>query len=116
MNQFDLNTIIDKSLRAEPTFRLPEGFAQKVTLAVQHRSRLKSDLNEYLFLTAIVLSLVLVAIGLFYYVDKDSVLRAFDFASGNLIQVILTLLLLNFIFFADRVLLPLIFSRWRMNG
>lgn len=116
MNQFDLDTIIDKSLRAEPTFRLPEGFAQKVTLAVHRRSRLKSDLNEYLFLTGVVLSLVLVAIGLFYYVDKDSVLRVFDFASGNLIQVILTFFLLNFIFFADRVLLPLIFSRWRMNG
>jgi hypothetical protein len=116
MNQFDLDTIIDQSLRTKPTFRLPDGFAQKVVKAVSHRRQLKSDLKEYLILTAVILSLVSVAIGLYYYVDKESVLRAIDFASGNLIQVILVVLLLNFIFFADRVLLPLLFTRWKMNG
>ncbi len=114
MNNEELDKIIEKSFKTEPGFKLPDDFARKVTFSMVRREQWKSDLNEYFFLTAVILSLVSVAVGLYYYIDKEFVMRALAFASGNIIQVIFALFLLNFIFFADRVLLRLLFSRWRI--
>lgn len=115
MNNEELDRIIEKSFRTKPDFHLPADFAQKVTLSVVRREQLKNDWYEYLYLTGVLLSLLSVAVGLYYYIDKELVMRTLAFASGNIIQVILAVFILNFIFFADRVLLRLLFSRWKMN-
>ncbi len=109
MKNEELDKIIEKSFGSEPRFKLSVDFAQKVTLAVGRREQWKSDLNEYLLLTAILLSLLSAVFGLYYYVDKEFVMRIFAFASGNIIQVVFSLFLLNFVLFADRVLLRLLF-------
>lgn len=113
MKNEELDTIIDKSFRTKPDFHLSADFAQKVTLSVVRREQLKNDLYEYLYLTGVLLSLLSVAGGLYYYIDKELVVRVFSFMSGNLIQVISAVFILNFILFADRVLLRLLFSRWK---
>ena len=115
MKSEELDYIIEKSFRTKPDFHLPADFAQKVTLSVVRREQLKNDLYEYLYLTVVLLSLLSVAGGLYYYIDKELVVRVISFMSGNIIQVVFALFLLNFILFADRVLLRLLFSRWRMN-
>ena len=113
MNNEELDKIIEKSFRTKPEFHLPADFAQKVTLSVVRREQLKNDLYEYLYLTGVLLSLLSVAVGLYYYIDKELVVRVFSFMSGNLIQVVSAIFILNFIFFTDRVLLRLLFSRWK---
>jgi hypothetical protein len=109
MENKELDHIIEKSFRTKPDFHLPADFAQKVTLSVVRREQLKNDLYEYLYLTGVLLSLLSVVGGLYYYLDKELVARVLSFASGNVIQVVLTVFILNFIFFTDRVLLRLLF-------
>ena len=86
MKNEELDQMIEKSFRTEPGFQLPANFAQKVAFAV--------------------------VLGFYYFVDKAFVLQSIAFLSNNMIPVILVVFLLNFIWFADRVLLGLLFSRW----
>jgi hypothetical protein len=52
-----------------------------------------------------------VVAGFYYFIDEASVVKALAFLSANLVPVISIVLILNFIFFADRVLLRLLFRR-----
>jgi len=112
MNKEELDQIIEKSFRTEFDFQLPIDFAQKVTSQVVRREQWKTDLREYLYLIGVLLSLLAVVTGFYYFVDKEFVLKAIEFISENIIPVISIIFTLNFIFFADRVLLRLLFSRW----
>jgi hypothetical protein len=112
MKNEELDQIIEKSFRNEPEFQLPANFAQKVVFTVVRREQWKTDLREYFSLTGVLLLLLVVVSGFYYFVDKAFVLKAFAFLSENLIAVISIVLILNFIFFADKVLLRLLFSRW----
>jgi len=112
MRNEELDQIIEKSFRTEPDFRLPTDFAQKLALTVVRREQWKTDLREYFYLTGVLLSLLAVVSGFYYFVDRVFVLQAFAFLSENVIPVISIVFLLNFIVFADRVLLRLLFNRW----
>lgn len=112
MKNEELDHIIEKSFRTEPGFQLPADFAQKVAFTVVRREQWKTDLREYLYLTGVLLCLLAVVSGFYYFVDKEFVLRSIAFLSVNMIPVISIVFILNFIFFADKVLLRLLFSRW----
>jgi hypothetical protein len=112
MTKEQLDQMIERSFRTELDFRLPVEFAQKVTSQVIRREQWKTDLREYLFLSGILLSLLAVVVGFYYFVDKAFVLKVVAFVSENLIPVISIVFILNFIWFADKVLLRLLFSRW----
>lgn len=112
MRSEELDQIIEKSVRTEPHFSLPADFAQKVVFHAVRREQWKTDLHEYLYLTGVLLALLAVVSGFYYFIDKEFVLKAITFLTENTIPVILTVFLLNFIFFADKVLLRLLFSRW----
>lgn len=112
MKNEELDQLIEKSFRTEFDFRLPVDFAQKVTSQVVRREQWKTDLREYLSVVGLLLLLISVVLGFYYFVDKEFVLKAFAFMSGNIIPVISIVFILNFIFFADKVLLRLLFSRW----
>ena len=112
MTNKELDQIIEKSFRTELDFQLPVDFAQKVTSQVIRREHWKTDLREYLSLVGVLVLLVFVVFGFYYFVDKVFVLKAVAFISENIIPVTSIVLILNFILFADRVLLRLLFSRW----
>ncbi len=112
MKNIELDTIIEKSFSDEPDFQLPADFAQKVTFSVIRHEQWKNDLGDYLSLTAIILTLLSTVGGLYYYIDKLIVMRFFALVSENIVQVIFVVFILNFILFADRVLLRLLFTRW----
>jgi len=109
MNKEELDQIIEKSFRTEIDFQLPVDFAQKVTSQVVLREQWKTDLREYLYILGVSLSLLAIVLGFYYFVDKEFILQAYAFISGNLIPVISMVFILNFIFFADKVLLRLLF-------
>ena len=112
MRNEDIENSIVKSFRAEPNYHLPADFARRVTFAVERQVQWKNDLLEYLYLSIIVAALVSISIGLYYYIDKTMVMKFYSFISGNVIQVVSVILILNFILFADKVLLPFLFNRW----
>jgi hypothetical protein len=112
MNSEELDQIIEKSFSAQPDFHLPSDFAQKITSLVVRRNQWINDLYEYLYLISVIIALLSVVGGLYYYTDKELVLKFLAFVSENIIQVAFTVFLLNFILFTDRVLLRLLFSRW----
>jgi hypothetical protein len=112
MKNEELDQMIDKSFRTEFDFQLPVDFAQKVTSQVVRREQWKTDLREYLYILGVSLSLLVIVLGFYYFVDKEFILQTFAFLSGNMIPVISIVFILNFIFFADKVLLRLLFSRW----
>lgn len=112
MNNEELDLLIEKSLKSSEEFRLPADFAQKVTVAVIRHEQWKSDLREYLSILGIIVTLLALAGGLYYYIDKGFVSNITAFVAKNLVQVIGAIFILNFILLADRVLLPLLFNRW----
>jgi hypothetical protein len=111
MRKDELTDIIEKSLGAAPEFRLRADFAQRVTASVVRREQWKSDLQEYFYLIAIVLGLVALLTGIYYLVDKELLLRTLNFFVMNWVPAGFLVLTLNFILFADKVLLRLLFSR-----
>lgn len=112
MKNEELDQIIEKSFGTEPGFQLPADFAQKVAFSVVRRQQWKADLREYFYLLAVVVSLLAVVFGFYYFVDKELITRLFSWLSENIIQVVFAAFVLNFVFFADRVLLRLLFNRW----
>jgi len=115
MNKDELTEIFDRSLSREPDFRLPVDFAQKVTTSIVRRERWKTDLQDYFLLTAIFISLIAVASGTYYLVDKELLVRALNFCETNWVPVAFLFFTLNFVLFADKVLLRLLFSRWKTD-
>ena len=113
MKNEELDFIIEESFRTEPDFRLPADFARRLTFSVTRREQWKTDVREYLYLTAVLISLLAVATVTYYLIDKDIVIRFFSFITQNAVPVVLIVFILNFILFADRVLLRLLFNRWK---
>jgi hypothetical protein len=113
MNKEELDQIIEKSLRTEVDFRLPEDFALKVTSQVVRSEQWKTDLREYLYLVGVLLSLLAAVSGFYYFIDKAFVFKAFAYLSGHLVPVISIIFILNFILLTDKVLLQILFSRWK---
>ena len=111
MRKDELTEIIDRSMGEEPGYRLPADFAQKVTASVNRQEQWKTDLQEYFLLTALFSGLILVASGIYYVLDKEFMIRVATFFQSNIIPLSFVIILLNFILFADKVLLRLLFSR-----
>jgi len=112
MNMEELDHQIEKSLRMEPVYQLPADFAGKVVARVIRRTQWKNDLLEYFYLFGLLILVGAIASGTYYLVNKDSLFRIYRFIAEHSLQLALLALLLNFIVFADRVLLRLLFSRW----
>lgn len=112
MRNEEIEYIVDSSLRSEPDYCLPVDFAQKVSFSVVRYNQWKDNLYEYLYLTAVLISLLSVAAGLYYFIDRTLMLKFLTFISGNVMPVVSAVLILNFILFADKVLLPFLFNRW----
>jgi hypothetical protein len=113
MRTEELDRIIEKSFRTEPDFHLPVDFTSKIVFAVEQREQWKTNLTDYLNILGIITALILVVAGFYFYIDSKMTLKIFSFISDNLIQVILVSFILNFVLFADRVLLHLLFSKWK---
>jgi len=116
MNKDNLDYIIEKSFRSEPEFHLSIDFAQKVTSTIVRREQWKSDVLEYLIISAVLFSLVVLVVLFYYFIDKEFISKLLFFIAGNAIPVISVGLILNFILFADRVLLRLLFRRSRLSA
>jgi hypothetical protein len=115
MKNEELDKILDASFRNEPGYQLPPDFAQRVTHAVVRQEQWKTDLVEYFFLMACMVLLLVLATGIYFLADKELLVRILAFVKSNLIPVVFIGFILSFILLADRVLLRLLFNRWKAN-
>lgn len=113
MKTEELNDLLEQSLKAEPKFLLSPDFAQKVTASVVRKEQWKSDLSDYFYLLACLLFLVMAVTGIYYFANNQFFIRALTFLKSNFVPVLFVVLILNFILLADKVLLRLLFSRWK---
>jgi hypothetical protein len=120
MKNSELTDIVEKAFTAEPNFRLPEDFAQRVTADVVRREQWKSDLQEYFYLLAVVVGLMAAASASYYFLDKELLSVTLNFLQSHLVPAVFIFLIINFILLADKVLLRLLFnhnlSRFFGNG
>ena len=115
MKNDELNKILDASFKVEPNYQLSSDFAQRVTHAVVKQEQWKADLSDYFYLMACLVLLLLVAIGIYYLADKELLVRILTLIKSNIIPVVFFGFIVSFILLADRVLLRLLFNRWRSN-
>ena len=115
MNNESLDQILEKSLTSEPIFSLSQNFAARVTRAVVRHEQWRTDLREYFFYTAVVLVLISIVGGFYCFVDTKFMLNAISYLKDNWVSVAIVTLLLNFILFADKVLLRLLFNHWNLK-
>ena len=113
MNHEKLDQIIEKSFKTEPEYHLPVHFAQMTTSVIIRKTQWLADLYEYLYLTIVAVILLGMATAIYYLVNKEFLLQIVTFISRNTIPFAMMVMMLNFILFADRVLLRLLFSRWK---
>lgn len=112
MNEEYLDQVLEKSLSSDPGFILPADFASKVTQTIVRREQWKVDFREYLLYSGVTLGLIALVSGFYFFIDQNNVTQAVSFLKEHWISVAIILLLLNFIFFTDKVLLRLLFIRW----
>lgn len=115
MNCENFDSIVEKSLKIEPTFNLPADFASKVTLHIVRREQWKIDLREYLLYSGLVIGLITLVGGFYYFVDQNFMLNVFSYLKENWLSVATVAVLVNFIFFTDKVLLRVFFNRWNVR-
>ena len=115
MRNEELDNLIAETFRFEPEYKLPADFASKLTKLVIKHEQWKTDLREYFYLTTVLFLLIILAFGFYYFIDKAFVNRIIEFISQNYIPVLLIGFITNFILFADRVLLRLLFNRQKQS-
>lgn len=115
MENEELDQIIEKSFKTEPDFHLPVNFARKLSLSITRWEQWKTDLREYLYMSSLLIFLLGVVSVTYYFIDKTIIERVITYFTGNALPVIFVIFILNFILFADRVLLRLLFRRWHRN-
>jgi len=116
MNNKELDKLIDQSFGLIQEFQLPDDFAKRVSAEVARKTQWKTDLYEYLYLTGFMAFVVAIVAGTYYLVNKEIFLQILNSAGQNILPLVFIVVLINFILFADRVLLPLLFNNWKIKN
>ena len=107
-----LDKMIELAAREAPEFQLPDDFAKKITVKIESHVQWKNNLLEYFYMTVLAVFLLFTCVGLYYYIDKVIIINIISFVSHNLVPFVSIALLLNFVIFSDKVLLPWLFKIW----
>jgi hypothetical protein len=107
--------IIAETLGAEPDFKLPADFTQKVISTLTRSSQLRSDLLDYLYLMIFLILLLVIVSGAYYLINKEVLMQVITLININIKNVVFVTILVNFVYLVDRVLLRLFFSKLKIN-
>ena len=106
---FEFDKYITEALKEEPDFFLSADFADKMTEKISKRYSLRESLNEYLVYASIFLGLAILVGGFLLYINKDNPSQLQASVTGHLTEIISLIFIANFILFADKVLLRMLF-------
>jgi len=100
-----LDELIDETLKEEPSYSLPDDFADKVTLTVVRKVFLQKRIYELLFYAASIIVLLAIAGILMYFVDPEFLKSILNFLLVYKWFVIIGLISFSGIQTADHLLL-----------
>ena len=100
-----LDELIDDTLKEEPSYSLPDNFADKIIRKVGKKVFLQKRIYELLFYAASIIVLLAIAGILMYFVDPEFLKSIFDFLLVYKWFVIIGLISFSGIQTADHLLL-----------
>lgn len=102
---FNMDNWVEKSLKSEPAFTLPDDFADKMALRIEKRLALNQYIKEFLIYAGVLAGLSVIAGLLGYFLIADTWARWISLLLPNIEIAAGIAVIVLFILFADRVLL-----------
>jgi hypothetical protein len=112
----DSDQLLDQILTTDNMMSLPDDFADRVAMKAIQRMTLKQSLREFFVYTGVVSGILIVFLLVMYLFSNENVNKWVDFLVPNISLLIGITLILIFILFLDRVVLPQSFLRKRENN
>lgn len=106
----EFDKYIDGALKEEPGFFLSSGFADKMAEKISREYALHESLKEYSVYAALFLGLAILVGAFLFFINKNDFSQLQAFIANHLFEIISLVFVVNFILFADKVLLRLLFT------
>ena len=106
---FEFDKYITEAFKTEPDFFLSADFADKITEKFTRDYSIRESFKEYSTYIGVLLGLAVFVCGFLLFINKDDLSQLQAFISGNLFEIISLVFIANFILFADKVLLRMMF-------
>jgi hypothetical protein len=111
--EWDADKFLDQLLKTDNMVPLPEDFAERTALKAMRRIALRQSLTEFFIITAVIVIAGLIFTGIHYFTNSEDWVRWERFFTSRINLVAGISLVLCFIFFTDRVLLPWLSFPWK---
>jgi hypothetical protein len=108
--------LLDQILKTDEITPLPEDFADRTVMKAVRRITLKQSLAELFVYAAVIITTGLIFTTILYFTNSEGWIRWEKFLSSKINLLTGISLILFFIFFADLVLLPWLFSRKQIRS
>jgi hypothetical protein len=112
----DCDQLLDQILTTDNMLSLPQDFADKVAMKAIQRMTLRQSLREFLIYTGVISGVFITFLSIMYLANNVNIKKWLDFLLPNISLLIGISLILFFILFLDRVVLPQFFLRQRENN
>jgi hypothetical protein len=112
----DENQLLDQILTTDNMLSLPQDFADKVAMKAIQRMTLRQSLREFLIYTGVISGVFITFLSIMYLANNVNIKKWLDFLLPNISLLIGISLILFFILFLDRVVLPQFFLRQKENN
>jgi hypothetical protein len=105
-NDFENDRLLDKLLKEDPGYLLPENFADHLIKMIRLQQSFKQYITEFLTILGAVIGIVVAFGGTCYFINEENFIEIKSMLFNNYTLVIA--LFVIFIFFMDRVLLKML--------
>ena len=103
---FENDQLLDKLLKEEPGYFLPDDFADHLVKKIRIQQSFKQYITEFLTIMGTVIGIIVAFGGTCYYINAENFLALKSLLFNNYTLIIAMFVL--FIFFMDRVLLKML--------
>ena len=107
--QDNLDDMLDQILKSDIMVPLPDGFADRIARKAVRRMALKQSLTEFLVYAGAILSVMCTVLVVTYFLSRDNWDRWTSILASNLNIISGIVLVMVFVLFLDRFLLPVLF-------
>ena len=108
--QDNLDDMLDQILKSDIMVPLPDGFADRIARKAVRRMALKQSLTEFLVYAGAILSVMCTVLVVTYFLSRDNWDRWTSILASNLNIISGIVLVMVFVLFLDRFLLPVLFT------
>lgn len=109
-SQDELDRMLDDILKSDIMVPLPDGFADRIARKAVRRMAVKQSLTEFLVYAGAILLVISTVLAIMYFLSRENLDRLSSILTSNLNVISGIALVLFFILFLDRFLLPVLFK------